>query len=429
MRIVSLRPFAGRSRPVSQPVWQYPVQGYCPEDGRYYAVRANPLPEPRRGMTLPMIFAAAIYLFNPTTVAFQDMASLVAASDQGENRWTAFMVQAPAGSVHQAEMPFVDATMITGSTTAAGIDVAGIGRVALGGGHKGGKLGVDDPNPDEDRVNRTQKEGRIVSVMPKAPARAFNAGSLLEQTSMLLRPVEKPEVRMAFETSDIRGKEIGITMAFHRIAPPRAIAAVPAMLASLVTNDKPDILALGYAPATPDYATTSPFESILTPDPDSGRFVPPIGAKDHPWAATPLPPSAFSSAEQKCLAEAVYYEARGEAVKGQVAVAQVVLNRVRNPAYPSTICGVVYQNRNWLNACQFSFACDGQKHRVTESSHWRMAQQVAKTVSAGQIWLPEVGSSTHYHAVYVNPRWGGTMHKMAKIGLHIFYRTYGGGWS
>lgn len=205
--------------------------------------------------------------------------------------------------------------------------------------------------------------------------------------------------------------------------------AVPDMLASLVTNDKPDILALGYAPANAGTAKESPFDSILTDaEKTAGRFIPPIGPKDHAWAATPLPASSFTAKEQKCLAEAVYFEARGETLKGQAAVAQVVLNRVRNPSYPNTVCGVVYQNVNWRNRCQFSFACDGKKHLVTEKRHWRIAQDIAKAVSAGQIWLPEVGSSTHYHAVYVRPNWASSMYKMEKIGLHIFYRTKNGGW-
>ncbi|HET9705729.1 MAG TPA: cell wall hydrolase [Vicinamibacterales bacterium] len=116
-------------------------------------------------------------------------------------------------------------------------------------------------------------------------------------------------------------------------------------------------------------------------------------------------------------------------MRGQAAVAQVVLNRVRNPAYPATICGVVYQNDNWRNRCQFSFACDGIKDRVTSRYHYRRAEEIAMAVTAGKIFLPEVASSTHYYADYVNPRWARTMQKMKKIGLHIFYRTYGGGWS
>ena len=145
--------------------------------------------------------------------------------------------------------------------------------------------------------------------------------------------------------------------------------------------------------------------------------------------SSPLPPSAFSEQEQRCLSAGIYFEARGESVKGQAAVAQVILNRVRNPAYPKSICGVVYQNEKWRNRCQFSFACDGIKDRVASRDHYEMAEEVALAVTSGKIWIPEVGSSTHYHATYVRPRWARTMEKMMKIGQHIFYRTYGGGWS
>ena len=121
------------------------------------------------------------------------------------------------------------------------------------------------------------------------------------------------------------------------------------------------------------------------------------------------------------------FEARGENLKGQAAVAQVILNRVRNPTYPNTICGVVYQNKTWRNRCQFSFACDGARDRVRSPGHYRTAQDIAMAVTAGKIFIPEVGSATHYHATYVHPRWARTMEKMKKIGLHIFYRTRSGG--
>ena len=132
---------------------------------------------------------------------------------------------------------------------------------------------------------------------------------------------------------------------------------------------------------------------------------------------------------EKCLTEAIYFEARGEPVKGELAVAQVVINRLKNPAYPNTICGVVYQNKDMRDACQFSFACDGIKDRVAGREHYEMAEEVALAVTSGKIWIAEVGSSTHYHATYVRPRWARTMEKMMKIGRHIFYRTHGGGWS
>lgn len=432
VRSKALRALFGRSGNEPAQVWYYPAEGYCPQDGRYYPVAVT-VKQKRRSTTLPKLLAGVgLFFYSSNVIAYQDMASMLSLSEQSDSRWATYMVDAPAGSIHKAEMPFVDSSVVTGSLSAAA-DVAGIGRVVLSGRVAGGKLGVDDPNPDEKRVSRSDKQGRVVSVQTKAPARMFNAGSLAAQVSQvsprLMQPVAgKKEVKSTFVKGPLRGKEVDIALAFHR-PEVKPVAVVPTALASLITNDTPDVLALGYAPAKPDYAKTSPFESILVPEKDSGRFIPPISARDHNWAATPLPPAVFNAAEQKCLAEGIYFEARGEPVKGQAAVGQVILNRVRNPTYPSTICGVVYQNKNWHNACQFSFACDGQKHRVTEPGHWRMAQQVAKAVTAGQIWLPEVGSATHYHATYVRPRWASTMEKVKKIGLHVFYRTYGGGWS
>ena len=111
-------------------------------------------------------------------------------------------------------------------------------------------------------------------------------------------------------------------------------------------------------------------------------------------------------------------------------MAQVVINRLKNPAYPSTICGVVYQNRKMRNRCQFSFACDGIRDVVRPGAAWNTAQEIARKVVYGEAeWLAYVGSATHYHATYVRPRWAHSMKRMKKIGHHIFYKTYGGGWS
>lgn len=156
---------------------------------------------------------------------------------------------------------------------------------------------------------------------------------------------------------------------------------------------------------------------------------PKIGGKDHWWSKNKIPRAAFSRREQRCLAAAVYFEARGEPVKGQQAVAQVVLNRVKAPAYPSTVCGVVYQNKKWRNRCQFSFACDGIRDKVTDKKSYAQAQKVAKSVTSGKSWSRKIGSSTHYHANYVSPKWAKKMKRMTKIGRHIFYKTHKGGWS
>lgn len=126
--------------------------------------------------------------------------------------------------------------------------------------------------------------------------------------------------------------------------------------------------------------------------------------------------------EKKCLAEAVYFEARSETPAGQAAVAQVVLNRVRSGLYPTSICGVVYQNRHRHLACQFTFACEGKALRVTEPYAWAQAQRVADEVLEGKTYLAEVGGSTHYHANYVKPYWAKRLKRMDVIGRHIFYK-------
>ena len=125
---------------------------------------------------------------------------------------------------------------------------------------------------------------------------------------------------------------------------------------------------------------------------------------------------------EKCLAEAVYFEARGEAVRGQIAVAQVVLNRAFSGFYPTTVCGVVYQNKHRHYACQFTFACDNVADVVREPDMWDRAKRIAKAMLDGQLWLPEVGKSTHYHAYWVHPSWVSEMKKMYKFGVHTFYR-------
>jgi hypothetical protein len=125
---------------------------------------------------------------------------------------------------------------------------------------------------------------------------------------------------------------------------------------------------------------------------------------------------------EKCLAEAVYFEARGEEVLGQVAVAQVVLNRAFSGKYPSTVCGVVYQNSHRHLACQFTFACDGIRDVVREPDMWERAKKIAAEMLDGKLWLPEVGKATHYHATYVHPGWVSEMKKMHRLGVHIFYR-------
>ncbi|QPD00520.1 cell wall hydrolase [Qipengyuania soli] len=134
--------------------------------------------------------------------------------------------------------------------------------------------------------------------------------------------------------------------------------------------------------------------------------------------------SASSQATaEKCLAQAIYYEAALEPESGQRAVAQVVLNRVRHPAYPNTVCGVVYEGVD-RPVCQFSFTCDGSLLRAPSAGYWDRAKRIAHEMMNGGS-APEVGTATHYHADYVVPRWAYTLGKITQIGRHIFYRFPG----
>ena len=123
----------------------------------------------------------------------------------------------------------------------------------------------------------------------------------------------------------------------------------------------------------------------------------------------------------ECLAMAVYYEAGSEDLAGQEAVAQVVLNRVRHPAFPGSICGVVFQGYARNTGCQFTFTCDGSLLRSPDPRIWARARQVAEAALNGAVFKP-VGLATHYHANYVVPYWATSLEKNAQVGVHIFYR-------
>jgi hypothetical protein len=129
----------------------------------------------------------------------------------------------------------------------------------------------------------------------------------------------------------------------------------------------------------------------------------------------------FRLAEQDCLARAVYFEARSEPEMGQLAVAKVVLNRVKDPDYPKTICGVIYQGANRSNSCQFSFACDGLSDQPTVRASWNQARKVAAKAMAGDRSIEIMTAATHYHADYVTPKWAASFKRVIKIGHHIFY--------
>jgi hypothetical protein len=127
---------------------------------------------------------------------------------------------------------------------------------------------------------------------------------------------------------------------------------------------------------------------------------------------------------QYCLTLAVYYEAASEPDAGQRAVAQVVLNRVAHPAYPNTVCGVVFQGSERVTGCQFSFTCDGSLARKPARMWWDRAATVARAALSGTVYAP-VGLATHYHTVQIHPYWADSLDSVGTIGAHRFYRWRG----
>ena len=125
--------------------------------------------------------------------------------------------------------------------------------------------------------------------------------------------------------------------------------------------------------------------------------------------------------DQECLSRAIFYEAGGEPVTGQLAVAEVILNRVRHRLYPNNVCDVIYQGSERTTGCQFSFTCDGAESRAPSGSRWRRSRITAKHALMG-LSGPVTGDATHYHANYVDPYWAPRLVHTRTIGTHIFYR-------
>lgn len=199
------------------------------------------------------------------------------------------------------------------------------------------------------------------------------------------------------------------------------VAALPALDA--VTN--PAILASSDpAPVAAGTAELPAAPAPTAPLPDFSRFNFDAGPAVSAYAFRGRT-SVDSLRAQLCLTAAIYYEAASESDDGQRAVAQVVLNRVRHPAYPNTVCDVVYQGtERGDRLCQFSYACDGSMARLPSREGWARASRIARAALAGYVF-PDVGAATHYHTLAVNPVWNRSLVATAVIGAHIFYRWGG----
>ena len=193
-------------------------------------------------------------------------------------------------------------------------------------------------------------------------------------------------------------------------------AVVPSLTGSAAAETPPAPPPMVYRAIAPDQAVKLNAAIPLSGD---------AGAAARPFVLGSANAAARANALE-CLTSAIYYEAGQESLDGQRAVAQVVLNRVRHPAFPASVCGVVYQGSLRQTGCQFTFTCDGSMARAPMREEWSRAKAVAEAALAGAVYAP-VGNATHYHANYVFPYWAPTLAKAAVVGAHIFYR-WSGGW-
>ena len=279
----------------------------------------------------------------------------------------------------------------------------------------------------EPRSTLSRRAGEMRPVLEQAGARLLFGQDerLLPPTILMEGKLEVPEPEQSFEPWE--APEYTTTRRATSVQSPAAAAAGSTGAAASPTT--PSVRrAVALSSATPAPVDATPMEIAAAPVAQSPRLdrsgfgsVIPKDDDDRPRYADLIDPDHLSK-EQRCLAEAVYFEARSEPEEGQAAVAQVVLNRVKSGLYPSSICGVVYQNRHRHLACQFTFACEGKKLRIGESESWERAKRVASAVLEGRTYLTDVGGATHYHANYVRPYWAKRLKKMDVIGRHIFYK-------
>jgi spore germination cell wall hydrolase CwlJ-like protein len=306
-----------------------------------------------------------------------------------------------------------------------------------------------EPRPDLKRdagafpvINRDNKGDPAVGLRPTFDTRLRRPGGLdTLRASQLIAPHDDALPAASFSTQDNGGPLDGATSfapwgdgempedtadqaSDNGDGDHGLIAMRPAALqARLLQGATPRVSrAEALASTTPAAADDTPIEASFGPPPTLGQdaTIVPRSAGRPNYAA--LLAGENGARERKCLAEAVYFEARSEPEEGQAAVAQVVLNRATSGLYPASICGVVYQNRTHYKACQFSFACEGRSLRVNEPDAWRTAERIADEVVNGKTYVSDVGGATHYHAKYVRPGWARRLVKMDVIGHHIFYK-------
>ncbi len=415
------------------------------------------LGKPRRRRYVAIGVGALVIALLPNTIGFQDLGALLVRQPGISARAREHLIASPFGTIHAAmfSLPRPIGTAIPHPPFYA---LANFDPTEITGSIASLYLGDPDAPLQFPAVNRKNKRNSIlarkreplpplppvlaIEAVPQAAAdaalksedagRHFEPYSEYEFAAVPDEQLSLPELeRHAADASpDHRKGKDGARVFFgadplanvEQPIAPWAPGEAPIVMASRASGD-PDIKQSALA-SPGQVGEDNPGETIASKGEVTGVDARPKS----PAERLGLTGDARTKSE-KCLANAVYFEARGEAVRGQIAVAQVVMNRVFSPFYPKNVCDVVYQNSNRHLGCQFTFACDGIPDVITEPDAWLRAKRIAHDMLDGKLWMPEVAKSTHYHAYWVHPDWVNEMKKIYKLGVHTFYRplTWGDG--
>jgi hypothetical protein len=403
----------------------------------------------------PLALAILIFLLTPTSAGYQDLGSLIAQQPQVAAHWHEHRIASPFGTIHASMFSFSQ-PLGTGMPDPAGFRLA---KFESRDGEITGSVQpvslreVPDPDPivfpEVDRSHkgdllvpsarpqpRQPEEAARTEPLPDELQAALNAPALPQEETPLAPEPETEAASSGTSVEEPDRPDLSILEAaanpdpkahtselFFGTSMARGLAAIEPW----AQGEEP-ILMLPWRPVDTDIKLSALTPSGTDPKIDSGVT---IAGKGEVTGEGQRPKSPAERLgldgktrvkAEKCLANAIYFEARGESVRGQIAVAQVVMNRVFSGYYPNDVCGVVYQNAHRHLACQFTFACDGRSKSIHEPEAMERAKRIATATLDGRLWLPEVGKATHYHAYWVRPWWVRTMHKLYKIGVHTFYR-------
>ncbi len=433
---------------------------------------------PRGARFASFAVALCIFAILPNEIGYQDLASLLAQQPGVAERWQKQVFSA-AASIQLATYSFAR-PIGTSAPRNLGILLASLDREDLTGPAARNPILRSPPRyqaSDFPEVNRTLKGDRLLVEPPPAPektpatenspARVSPAapdvspsGAKTAAIPSAASPRLDPELQDALNAPPLPQYDISLSLEAHPLddlkKAPEILPAEPEpsqhdsftiQTASLYfgtgalggayesierwePGEEPVIVSPS-EPRDPDMKATAslPLSGEAAKGIETGESIAPKGEVNADDQRTKSPAERLGlfdpkarAKQEKCLAQAVYFEARGEAVRGQIAVAQVVMNRVFSGYYPNTVCGVVYQSKYRHSECQFTFACERYSDVIREPDMWERAKKIAKAMLEGLIWLPEIGKSTHYHAYYVHPSWVSEMRRMYKFGVHTFYR-------